>query len=50
MTNNLTQELVEAGLICEYRHPVGEEELHPRQDEVVVFHDYFVVGLVIPYH
>lgn len=50
MINELAKELVKAGLIREYILPVGEEELHPEYDEVVVFLDYFVVGLVIPCH
>lgn len=50
MTGELVKELVDAGLITGYRLPVDEEKLRPEQDEVVVFRDYFVTGLVIPCH
>lgn len=50
MTDDLTKELVNAGLITGYRLPIGKEELNPREDEVVVFRDNFVAGLVIPCH
>lgn len=48
MTDELAKELVNVGFIWDYRVPVGEEELRPGPDEVVVFRDYFVAGLVIP--
>lgn len=42
--------LVDNGLIAGYRHPEDDEELLPNKDEVVVFRDYFMAGLVIPCH
>lgn len=50
MTPEHLKELVNAGLISGYHLLVGKEELLPEEDEVVVFRDYFVVGLVIPFH
>lgn len=50
MTDELTKELVDVGLIQDYCLPVGEVELYPRPDEAVVFRDYFIMGLLIPCH
>lgn len=50
MTDELAKELVDEVLIQGYHLPVGEDELCPEKDDVVVCHDYFVAGLVIPCH
>lgn len=44
------KDLVDASLMSGYRLPIGKEELRSEEDEVVVFRDYFVAGLVIPCH
>lgn len=47
MTLELVKELVDDGLIMEYHLSTGKEELRSEEDDAIVFHDYFVAGLVI---
>lgn len=50
MTEEVVKELVDERLIMGYRLPMGEDQFRPKADEVVVFRDCFIAGLVIPYH
>lgn len=50
MTPEHIKELVDVGLVSRYQLSIGEEELPSREDEVVIFRDYFIAGIVIPSH